>query len=69
LWDNVNRDKHKNLMGVIDKLTTTMGRDIVKFAIQGTRLRWRLKQEKLSPHYTTNWDEILEIDIDKNLKI
>ena len=68
LWDNVNRDKHKNLMGVIDKLTTTMGRDVVKFAIQGTRRRWRLKQEKLSPHYTTNWDEILEIDIDKKLK-
>ena len=56
LCDEVNRDKHNNLMGEIDKLTITMGRDVVKFAIQGTKRRWRLRQEKLSPHYTTNWD-------------
>jgi len=66
LWDPVNREKHRNLMDVLDKISSTMGRDIVKFAIQGTRRRWKLRQEKLSPHYTTNWDELLTIDMDKN---
>ena len=62
-WDNLNRNKHHDLMNVIDKISATMGHDTIKFAIQGTKKRWKLKQEKLSPGYTTKWDEILCIDI------
>ncbi len=65
IWDNMNREKQSELMGVIDKITSTMGRDVVKFAIQGTKKRWKLRQEKLSPCYTTKWEDILTIDIDK----
>jgi len=69
IWDSKDRKKQKELMCVIDKITSTMGSNVVKFAIQGTRRRWKLRQEKLSPHYTTKWDELLEIDLDKNKKI
>ena len=65
IWDNMNREKQSELMGVIDKITATMGRDVVKFAIQGTKKRWKLRQEKLSPCYTTKWEDILTIDMDK----
>jgi DNA polymerase V len=65
IWDNLNREKQSELMSIVDKITATMGRDVVKFAIQGTKKRWKLKQEKLSPCYTTKWEDILTIDIDK----
>jgi DNA polymerase V len=65
LWDNISRRKHTDLMKVIDKVSASMGKDMVKFAIQGTRRRWRLKQEMLSRQYTTKWEDILTIDMDK----
>lgn len=64
-WDNVNREKQKKLMPVLDRITATMGKDVVKYAIQGTRQRWKLRQERLSNKFTTKWDELLEINIDK----
>jgi len=65
LWDNLNRDKQNQLMSTVDKISSTMGRDVVKFAIQGTRRRWKLRQEKLSPCYTTKWQDLLNIDMDR----
>ncbi|MFH0864673.1 MAG: Y-family DNA polymerase [Bacteroidota bacterium] len=62
-WDNVDRNKQKKIMPVLDRITATMGKDVVKYAIQGTRRRWKLRQEKLSPAYTTQWDELLKINI------
>jgi DNA polymerase V len=65
LWDNIDRKKQTELINVIDKITSTMGSHVVKYAIQGSRRRWKLRQEKLSPAYTTKWDKILRIDMDK----
>lgn len=43
-----------------------MGRDAVRMSIQGTDKReWKLRQESLSPSYTSKWDGLLEIDVDR----
>lgn len=64
IWDPIDRIKQKKIMPVIDRITATQGREVVKYAIQGSRKRWKLKQEKLSKAYTSRWDELLEINID-----
>lgn len=64
LWDNMNRAKHKELSEMLDKINSTMGHDVVKYAIQGTKKRWKLRQEKLSPCYTSRWNDILTVNID-----
>ena len=44
-----------------------MGRDKVKLAVQGSSRKWKLKQEKLSPCYTTRFEDMLEVVIQINL--
>lgn len=59
LFDNVNRDNQKKVMQVIDKLNSKMGKDKVRIAQQGFSRKWKLRQEKLSPCYTTKMSDIL----------
>jgi len=63
LWDTIDREKNKKLMKSVDKLNDLMGRNKVKFAVQGLDRKWKMRQEQLSPCYTTNWNDILEIKI------
>ena len=53
--------KHKNLMKAMDKINTTLGQQKVKLAIQDLGRTWKMKQEKLSPRYTTSLKEIITI--------
>lgn len=48
-------------MAVLDALNEIFGRDTLFFAAQGTRQPWRMRQERLSPRYTTRWREVLTI--------
>lgn len=63
LFDTRERGKERDLMEAMDKLTARFGRDTVKIAAQGFSKRWKLKQESLSPCYTTRFDELLTIKI------
>lgn len=62
LFDNVAREKRKQLMKVLDEINYREGRDKIVFALQGFDRKWKMKQEKLSRNYTGRWDEILRID-------
>jgi DNA polymerase V len=53
LLDTVDRDKHKRLMLVLDSLNDRYGRNKLKFACMGDGKAWQIKQERLSPCYTT----------------
>ena len=46
-----------------DKINMLMGRDKIRLASQGFNKRLRLKQERLSPCYTTQFSDILTIYI------
>jgi DNA polymerase V len=54
-------EKRQNLMTTMDKLNDNLGRMKVRFAINGFEKKWHLKQEKLSPCYTTRISDLLRI--------
>lgn len=54
--------KHKKLMEVIDKLNDKYHRDVVRLASQDER-KHKMKQAHLSPHYTTDINEILTVEV------
>ena len=65
LWKKPETEKNKKLIEIIDKINQMAGIEKIKFAIQGTEKTWQMRQENLSPHYTTKWSDILIIDMDK----
>ena len=63
LFDCLDREKRKSINIAVDKINTIMGNNKVKFAVQGNGKNWKLRQEKLSPCYTTRFSDILEVVI------
>lgn len=61
LFDTVDRDKRDRLMNAIDSINGKHDHS-VKLAVQGYGTGWKLKQEQLSKHYTTDLGEIIEIN-------
>ena len=53
IWDKVDREKHKRLMEVLDRTNDRYGRNTLKLAVLGDGEQWKIKQERLSPCYTT----------------
>ena len=60
LFDDSNV-KHIPLMKAMDKLNARYGQQKIKLASQDLRRVWKMKQEKLSPRYTTNLNDIITI--------
>ena len=63
LFDNLDRGKRREINSVVDTINKKMGRNKVKLAVQGTGRKWKLRQERLSPCYTTRFSDILEVRI------
>lgn len=61
IFDEKDREKSRKLLATLDRLNKEYGRDKVKLAVQGNGSEWKLRQEKLSKRYTTNWNEIIEV--------
>lgn len=61
LFDTVDRGKRERLMSAIDNINGKHGHS-VKLVVQGQGSGWKLKQEQLSKHYTTDLGEIIEIN-------
>ena len=47
----------------MDMINRTMGRDKLRIATQGFDRKWRMRQEQLSPCYTTRWNDLLKVKI------
>ena len=63
LFNDFSKDiKIRKLLQSVDLINQKMGRNTVRFLAQGLSERQKLKQENLSPCYTTRWDDILKID-------
>lgn len=54
-------DKHIPLMQVLDQLNNTYGRQKVKLGSQDVKRTWKMRQERLSPRYTTQLSEIITV--------
>lgn len=61
LFDSVDREKHHKLMQIVDKINGEHGQRI-KLAVQGNGREWMLKQEQLSGRYTTDINQIININ-------
>lgn len=61
LFDTVDRDKRERLMQALDAINGDC-HSYVKLAVQGNGRDWKLRQEQLSRHYTTDMGEILVIN-------
>ena len=46
------------LMDALDGLNQRFGRGTVKVSTQGAHKGWQMRQERKSPSYTTDWDEV-----------
>lgn len=64
LFDNRNREKYRRAMEAVDSINGTYGRHYIKFSSQGSDRRWKLKNEKLSPCYTTSLNDIITVFAD-----
>lgn len=62
LFDN--RDlRHIPLMKAVDFINKTYGQQKVRLASQDLKRVWKMKQERLSPRYTTKLDDIITIQL------
>lgn len=59
----VTTEKQKKLMDLMDELNQKSGKKVLKMASEGTKQEWQMQRRFLSPRYTTQWQEILKIDI------
>lgn len=61
MFYDLDQDKHKKAMVAMDQLNGRFGKNLVKIGSQGYGRKWKLKQEKLSPCYTTRLEDVLKI--------
>lgn len=54
--------KHQPLMSIVDKLNGAYGNNKIKFGGQSLGRQWKMKQERLSPRYSTNINEIIAVN-------
>lgn len=50
------------LMRVMDQINTAYGRGTLRSAAEGVRQSWRMKRDRMSPAYTTQWDQLPEVN-------
>ncbi len=60
LFENSN-PLHQPLMKVIDRINHSIGHHKVKLASQDQNRTWKMRQERLSPRYTTRLQEIMTV--------
>lgn len=53
--------KHQPLMQTIDYLNTKYAKHKIKLASQDLQRTWKMRQERLSPRYTTNINDIIVV--------
>lgn len=51
-------DRRKVIMECMDKINKKMGINKLTYAGGGIKQNWKMKREKLTPCYTTNWDDL-----------
>ena len=60
-YSELGEEKRKDLYKTVDLINQTLGRDKIQLLGQGIAKKWKLKQENLSPCYTTRWADLLHV--------
>jgi DNA polymerase V len=53
------RRKSSNLMAALDQINALMGKKILIIAAEGITQPWKMRQNNMSPRYTTNWNDLI----------
>lgn len=53
--------RHKKLMQTVDVINRSIGNHTIKLGSQDLNRVWKMKQEHLSPRYTTKIDEVIKV--------
>ena len=61
LWDNIDREKHKRLMQIMDNTNSKLGSNTLKLAVLGDGEQWKIRQRRLSPCYTTRMEDFPKV--------
>ncbi len=62
LFDAVDREKQRELMKAMDRINLRFGQGTLQIAAQGVGDRkWKMRQAKLSPGYTTRWSDVIAV--------
>ena len=62
LFENRN-ERHVSLMQTIDQMNSRFGDHKIRLAAQDQKRVWKMKQERLSPRYTTRLSDIITIKV------
>ncbi|HVK96986.1 MAG TPA: Y-family DNA polymerase [Flavisolibacter sp.] len=61
LFNAPSKNAGRYLMDMVDNINFGIRKDMVKFASSGVDRSWKMRQEFLSPRYTTRWDELCKV--------
>ena len=61
LWTAPDSLRSVALMAAVDRLNAAHGRATVQFGSSGVCPKWKLRSERRSPRYTTEWGELLDV--------
>lgn len=64
LFDPIDRKKLEKIEMLMHSINASSGKKLIHSAAEGTQKVWKMRQEKLSPHYTTQWRDLLKIYLD-----
>ncbi len=62
MFDDKHFQRQHNLMKAVDELNQKFGKDTVRFGSVKTEGDWKMKQTRKSQSYTTNWNELLQVN-------
>ena len=66
LWGKSENDRSRALQEAIDLINGKNGQEKDRYAVQGLGDSWKMRQNNLSPHYTTRWEDIPSVNVDRN---
>ena len=58
LFDARDRERAQIMMAALDRINQQMGTGAMQYAAAGLKPRWIMKRSRMSPRYTTKWDEL-----------
>jgi DNA polymerase V len=61
LFDARDRERAQKLMQTIDDINTQMGVGAIQYAVAGLQPRWQMRRSRMSPRYTTKWQELVVV--------
>jgi DNA polymerase V len=54
--------KSQKISQLMDKINLKFGKETISFAIQGKNSAWKGNANKISPKFTTHWEELLKVE-------